>query len=45
MIAVFWPSFAIEAGGAALILAVLGVNWWGSRGVAGAGDVAPGKPI
>jgi TRAP-type uncharacterized transport system fused permease subunit len=45
VIAVFWPSFAIEAGGAALILAVLGVNWWGSRGVAGAGDVAPGKPI
>ena len=34
VIAVFWPSFVIEAGGVALILAMLALNWWGNRGQA-----------
>ena len=34
VIAVFWPSFVIEAGGVALIVAMLALNWWGNRGQA-----------
>ncbi|MBF9030566.1 TRAP transporter fused permease subunit [Rhodobacterales bacterium HKCCE3408] len=34
VIAVFWPDIAIEAAGTAFILALLGLNWWGSRGAA-----------
>lgn len=41
VIAVFWPSLMVEAAGAALLLAVLGWNWWGSRGglIPGSGEV------
>ena len=27
-VAVFWPDFAVEAAGAAILLAILAVNWW-----------------
>jgi TRAP transporter 4TM/12TM fusion protein len=39
VVAVFWPSFALEAAGAATILLILGLNRWGSGG-----DVAPTPP-
>jgi len=32
VVAVFWPDLRIEAAGVALILLILGLNWWGSRG-------------
>jgi len=32
VIALFWPALTVEIAGWALILAILGVNWWGSRG-------------
>lgn len=32
VVAVFWPDFAIEASGVALILALLALNWLGSGG-------------
>ncbi|MEM8630370.1 MAG: TRAP transporter permease [Pseudomonadota bacterium] len=28
VIAVFWPSFGLEAAGAGLIVLILGMNWW-----------------
>jgi TRAP transporter 4TM/12TM fusion protein len=31
VVAVFWPDVRIEAAGVALILAILALNWWGSR--------------
>jgi TRAP-type uncharacterized transport system fused permease subunit len=39
VVAVFWPSFALEAAGAATILLILGLNRWGSGG-----DVTPTPP-
>jgi len=36
VVAVFWPDLRIEAAGVALIILILGLNWWGSRG-AGSG--------
>ncbi len=35
VIAVFWPDIMVEAAGTALIIAILGLNWWGSRGEGG----------
>ncbi len=32
VIAVFWPDLRVEVAGVALILVILGLNWWGSRG-------------
>ncbi len=32
VIAVFWPDLRVEIAGVALILVILGLNWWGSRG-------------
>ena len=32
-IAIFWPNLAVEAAGAAAILAILGANWAGGRGL------------
>ncbi len=43
VIGVFWPSLLVEGAGAALLLAVLGWNWWGSRGGLIPGS-APQKP-
>jgi len=40
VIAVFWPDLMVEAGGVALILAILGLNWWGSRGAAAEAQAA-----
>ncbi|PWK60652.1 TRAP transporter permease [Roseicyclus mahoneyensis] len=34
VIAVFWPDLRVEVAGVALILVILGLNWWGSRGMA-----------
>jgi TRAP transporter 4TM/12TM fusion protein len=31
VIAVFWPDIAVEGAGAALILLILAMNWWGGR--------------
>jgi len=43
VIGVFWPNLMVEAAGAALLLAVLGWNWWGSRGglIPGSAPPAP----
>ncbi|MDG3040598.1 TRAP transporter permease [Roseicyclus marinus] len=32
VIAIFWPDILVEIAGVALILAILGANWWGARG-------------
>jgi hypothetical protein len=32
VIAIFWPDIMVEVAGVALILAILGANWWGARG-------------
>lgn len=40
-IAIFWPDLRAEVGGAALLLAVVMVNWWRARGGA-KGAKAPG---
>ena len=31
IVAVFWPDLRIEAAGIAVIIVILGLNWWGSR--------------
>jgi hypothetical protein len=31
VIAVFWPDLRVEIAGVALIVLILGLNWWGSR--------------
>jgi TRAP transporter 4TM/12TM fusion protein len=36
VIAIFWPDIIIEVAGVALILVILGANWWGARGAGAA---------
>ena len=41
VVAVFWPDLLVEVAGVALIVAILGLNWWGSRGDQSAQSTAP----
>ncbi|WP_213684315.1 TRAP transporter permease [Roseicyclus sp.] len=34
VVAVFWPSLTVEVAGVALIIALLALNWWGSKQIA-----------
>ena len=36
VVAIFWPDITVEVAGVALILVILGMNWWGARGGAAA---------
>lgn len=42
VVAVFWPSLVVEGAGAALIMALLAFNWWGSP-AATSRDMAEGN--
>lgn len=35
IIALFWPDFTVEAAGVAVLLILLGWNWWTARGQSG----------